>query len=230
MHDDSRETYGYPRVHKALQRKGIVCGQNRVARIMRDYGIQAKMARRFKKHSHKHHLLYSPNLLLKRKPVTAPNEVWVCDVTYIRVGKNWNYLCTIMDLCTRKIIGWCFGTSIGAHLARETLLMALENQRPKPGAILHTDQGVEFANKIFRAELKAAGLLVSKSRKGCCWDNANMESFYHTLKTEMVYFHHFKDLIEATAYIMEYIRFYNGERLHSGLHYHTPEEIERLAA
>jgi putative transposase len=197
---------------------------------MRDYGIKAKMARRFKKHSHKHHLIYSPNLLLKREPVAAPNEVWVCDVTFIRVGKNWNYLCTIMDLYTRKIIGWHFDKSIGADLAKEALLMALEDYRPQPGAILHTDQGVEFCNKVFRSELESAGLLVSKSRKGCCWDNANMESFYHTLKTEMVYFHHFADLVEAMAHIMDYIRFYNGERLHSGLDYQTPEEIELLAA
>ena len=197
---------------------------------MRDYGIKAKMARRFKKHSHKHHLIYSPNLLLKREPVAAPNEVWVCDVTFIRVGKSWNYLCTIMDLYTRKIIGWHFDKSIGGDLAKEALLMALEDYRPQPGAILHTDQGVEFCNKVFRSELDSAGLLVSKSRKGCCWDNANMESFYHTLKTEMVYFHHFADLVEAMAHIMDYIRFYNGERLHSGLDYQTPEEIELLAA
>ena len=154
----------------------------------------------------------------------------MCDVTFIRVGKNWNYLCTIMDLYTRKIIGWHFDKSIGADLAKEALLMALEDYRPQPGAILHTDQGVEFCNKVFRSELESAGLLVSKSRKGCCWDNANMESFYHTLKTEMVYFHHFTDLVEAMAHIMDYIRFYNGERLHSGLDYQTPEEIELLAA
>jgi len=231
IHKTSRETYGYPRVHAALKRQGEHCSRNRVARLMRNYGLQAKMTKRFKPHRHRHHLVLEPrNLLLDRGPVTQANEVWVCDVTYIRVGKNWNYLCTIMDLYTRKIIGWQFARSLDATVAREALLMALEENKPKAGAIFHTDRGPEFGNKALKYELDKHQLLVSKSRKGCCWDNANKESFYHTLKTEMVYFHNFKRLEEATAYIMDYIRFYNQDRLHSSLNYQSPNEYELKVA
>lgn len=231
IHQASRETYGYPRVHAVLKRQGETCGRHRVARLMRDYGIKARMARRFKKHSHRHHLMKAPqNLLLGRKPVKQANEVWVCDVTYIRVGKEWNYLCTVMDLYTRKIIGWQFSKSIGAAIAREALLMALEEHKPCPGAIFHTDQGVEFANKELMAVLVENNLQVSKSRKGCCWDNANMESFYHTLKTEMVYFQRFRTMEQAIAYIMDYIYFYNHDRVHTSLNYMSPNEYELQAA
>jgi putative transposase len=231
IHKSSRETYGYPRVHAALKQQGEPCSRNRVARLMRDYGIQAKMARRFRKHSHRHHLIRAPkNLLLDRGPVTGANQVWVCDVTYIRVGKDWNYLCTVMDLYTRKVIGWQFARKLDTTVAREALLMALESYTPQAGAIFHTDQGVEFANKGLKAMLDAHNLLVSKSRKGCCWDNAKMESFYHTLKTEMVYFQSFRHLTEALAYIIDYIHFYNHDRLHSSLNYQSPSTYEAMTA
>lgn len=231
IYQTSRETYGYPRVHAALKRQGERCGRHRVARLMQHYGIQAKMTRRFKPHRHRHHLVWEPkNLLLNRAPVTASNQVWVCDVTYIRVGRDWNHLCTIMDLYTRKIIGWQFAPSLDATVAREALLMALEENTPEPGIIFHTDRGPEFGNKALKAVLDEYQFQISKSRKGCCWDNANMESFYHTLKTEMVYFEKFKRLEEAMAYIMDYIRFYNQDRLHSSLNYQSPNEVELKVA
>lgn len=189
------------------------------------------MTRRFRKHSHQHHLLWEPgNLLLNRDPVIRSNEVWVCDVTYIRVGKRWNYLCTVMDLYTREIIGWHFSRICNARLAKEALLMALQDHQPLGGAIFHSDRGSEFANKELKAVLDEHNLLISKSRKGCCWDNANMESFYHTLKTEMVYFHQFRNLVDAIAHIMDYIRFYNHDRLHSGLGYQSPINYQLQAA
>ena len=231
IHRKSRETYGYPRVFDALRQRGETCGKHRVARLMRDNNVVAKMFRRFRKHSHQHHLLWEPrNLLLDRDPVTQPNEVWVCDVTYIRVGKHWNYLCTVMDLHTREIIGWHFSRQCNARLAKEAVLMALQDHNPGEGAIFHTDRGTEFSNKELNAVLDEHNLLVSKSRKGCCWDNANMESFYHTLKTEMVYFHHFRNLVEATAYIMDYLHFYNHDRLHSSLGYQSPINYQLQAA
>jgi len=231
IHQKNRETYGYPRVFNALRQCGETCGRHRVARLMRENNIVAKMFRRFRKHSHQHHLLWEPrNLLLNREPVSQPNEVWVCDVTYIRVGKYWNYLCTVMDLHTREIIGWHFSRKCNAQLAKEAVLMALQDHRPREGTIFHTDRGSEFANKELNAVLNKHNLLVSKSRKGCCWDNANMESFYHTLKTEMVYFHRFRNLVEATAYIMDYLRFYNHDRLHSSLDYRSPINYQLQAA
>ena len=135
-----------------------------------------------------------------------------------------------MDLYTRKIIGWHFARILNARLAKETLLMALQDNKPGPGTIFHTDRGIEFANKELKATLDEHNLLISKSRKGYCWDNANMESFYHTLKTEMVYFQSFKNLVEALAHIMDYIKFYNHDRLHSSLNYQSPINYELEAA
>jgi len=196
---------------------------------MRENGIAAKMARRFKRHTHKHELFRSStNLLLHRDPVSKPNEVWVGDVTYIRVGRKWSYLSTVMDLYSRRIIGWCFSRERNAALVKESLLMACEESTPTSATIFHSDQGSEYASKEYRKVLENSGLMVSMSRKGHCWDNAYMESFYHTLKTEMVYFQKFRHLMEATAYIMDYIRFYNNERMHSGLSCQTPDQAEML--
>lgn len=231
VHQATRETYGYPRIHKALQAQGERAGRNRIARLMRDNDIKARKARRFKRHSHRHHLITEPrNLLLQREPPQSPNEVWVGDVTYIRVGKDWHYLCTVMDLYTRKVIGWHFGKKLNAGLIREALIMAVGDKLPKPGLIFHTDRGIEFCNKEVYSFLDELSIQNSKSRKGHCWDNAAMESFFGTLKTEMVYFHKFQSLVEAVAHIMDYIRFYNYERLHSGLGYQTPVAYTEMAA
>ncbi|NNC99281.1 MAG: IS3 family transposase [Gammaproteobacteria bacterium] len=231
IHQGSRETYVYPRVYEALKRLKIQCGRNRIARIMREYGIKSKMSRRCRKHRHRHYLIHDPkNLLLNRPPPKVCNEVWVCDVTYIRVADDWNYLCTIMDLYSRKIIGWHFAPRLTKDVAYEALMMALEDNQPGDDAIFHTDRGVEFSTKYLKEALDRHGLRASKGRAGCCWDNAAMESFYHTLKTEMVYFQAFKNLVEAVAYIMDYLRFYNNDRLHSSLQYRSPEEFAKCVA
>lgn len=195
IHTTSQETYGYPRVHAQLKRNGEGCGRHRVARLMRANGIKAKGAKRFKRHSHRHHLFHdTQNLLLKRDKPTAANEVWVGDVTYIRVGKDWQYLSTVLDLYTRKVIGWHFSKVRDAALVSEALMMALEDYTPTEQTIFHSDQGIEFVNKTYRALLNEQGLKVSISRKGHCWDNATMESFFHTLKVKMVYFNGFETL------------------------------------
>ena len=231
IHEDSQERYGYPRVHAALQRKGIRCGRHRVARIMRENGIIGKTAIKFKRHRHRHHLQWnSQNLLLDHGPVTQKNQVWVGDITLIRVGKDWSYLSVVMDRFTRKIIGWTFSRRTGAEFVSESLLMALNEEQPGRGLIFHSDQGTEYASNIYHRLLEERGIRLSMSRKGHCWDNAHMESFFHTLKTEMIYFQHFRTLEEATAFIIDYIHFYNHKRLHSGLDYRTPVEQARLAA
>ena len=228
---ESRETYGYPRVHAALKARGVVCGRNRVARLMRETGLQAKMARRFKYHRHRDWLFAkTPNLLLDRPPATAANQVWVGDVSYIRVRKQWSYIAIVMDHYTRKVIGWSFSQNHDAALTHEALLMATQTSPPNIDTIFHSDQGSEYASKEYRTTLESIGLRVSMSRKGHCWDNAHMESFFGTLKTEMVYFQTFQRLEEAVAYISDYIRFYNCERLHSGLGYCTPTQYEANAA
>jgi len=227
----SRETYGYPRLYAALRAKGIVCGRHRVARIMRENGLKAKMARRFKYHRHRDWLFAkTPNLLLDQPAATAPNQVWVGDVSYIRVRKRWSYIAIVMDHYTRKILGWSFSASHDAALTREALLMAVRTSPPHAQTIFHSDQGSEYAAKDYRATLESTGLRISMSRKGHCWDNAHMESFFGSLKTEMVYFQQFKYLEEAVAYITDYIRFYNCERLHSSLGYRSPNQFEANAA
>ena len=231
VHRDSRHCYGYPRVHAELKRRGIICGKHRIARIMRENGVVGKKAVKFKRHSHRHHLQRdSRNLLLEHGLVTRKNEVWVGDVSFIRVGREWAYLSAVMDRYTRKIIGWTLSKKTGAELVAESLLMAWQEESPQAGLIFHSDQGTEYASNHYQRTLKERGIRISMSRKGHCWDNAFMESFFHSLKTEMVYFNHFQRLEEATAYIMDYIRFYNHERLHSGLGYQTPSECEIMAA
>ena len=231
VHTKSREAYGYPRVHAELKRQGITCGKHRVARLMRENGIMGKKARRFKNHRHKHHIYdASRNLLLHREPVTATNQVWVGDITFARVGKAWSYLSVVMDLYSRKIIGWTFEKNRSAELAAESFEMAANYNHYTASTIFHSDQGSEYASKQYQDVLNGRNIQISMSRKGHCWDNAHMESFFHSLKTEMIYFNHFKTLEEATAYIIDYIHFYNHERIHSGLCYLTPVECEQMAA
>jgi len=231
IHNESRCTYGYPRVHQALRQQGVVCGKHRVARLMRENGIVGKKAIRFKYHKHRHHLMKNPkNLLLNRDPVVKKNEVWVGDITFVRVNKNWNYLSAVMDLYTREIVGWSLGKTRGAALVSESLIMAANANDGTQQTIFHSDQGSDYASREFVKVLKDRKMQISMSRKGHCWDNAHMESFFHTLKTEMIYFNHFKTIEEATAYIIDYIHFYNTERLHSGLGYQSPAQFDKMAA
>lgn len=227
----SRETYGYPRIHAALQAQGVVCGRHRVARIMRENGLKARMARRFKYHRHRHLFFEGvPNLLLDSALVSAPNQIWVGDVSYIDVRGRWAYIAIVMDQHTRRILGWSFSQRHDAALVREALLMARHASPPTTTTIFHSDQGSEYANRDYRNTLEALGLRVSMSRRGHCWDNAHMESFFGSLKTEMVYFQKFQQLDEAVAYIRDYIHFYNCERLHSSLGYRSPNQFEATLA
>ena len=172
----------------------------------------------------------SKNLLLNREELTSLNQVWVGDITFIRVGKRWSYLSVVMDRYSREIIGWSFDKNRSAELVREALLMAVQSNPVEDGLIFHSDQGSEYASRVYMEALEDKGIQISMSRKGHCWDNAHMESFFQSLKTEMVYFNRFTTLEEATAYIMDYIRFYNHERLHSGIGYNSPSEYARMAA
>jgi len=198
---------------------------------MRENGIVGKKAIRFKYHKHRHHLMKNPkNLLLNREPVSAKNEVWVGDITFIRINNSWSYLSVVMDRYTREIIGWSLGKNRGAALVSESLIMAATTNGDIEKTIFHSDQGSDYASREFVSVLKDRKMEISMSRKGHCWDNAHMESFFHTLKTEMIYFNHFKTLEEATAYIIDYIHFYNTERLHSGLGYKSPVQFDKMAA
>ena len=231
VHKESREAYGYPRVHAKLNQEGICCGKHRVARLMRDNDIKGKKFRRYRKHRPLHHIAdNSTNLLRKREPVTSTNQVWVGDITFIRVAEEWSYLSVVMDLYSRKILAWSFNERRSAKLVSATVLKAVKENNCTTKTICHTDQGCEYTSHLYQNTLRDNNLLMSMSRKGHCWDNANMESFFHSLKTEMIYFNKFKTLEEAKSYIVDYMYFYNNERIHSGINYLTPVLCEKQAA
>lgn len=170
------------------------------------------------------------NQLLGRAPVSSVNEVWVGDFTYIKTNQSWIYLATVMDLYSRRIVGWSVSKKRTSSLTKDSVQMALEQRSPKPGTLFHSDQGIEYAAHSFRALLDSHSIQRSMSRQGNCYDNAYAESFFHSLKTEMVYFNSFKSAAEAVAHIMDYISFYNTKRRHSSLGYQSPVDYERLAA
>ena len=231
VHQESRECYGYLRVHAKLNQEGITCGKHRVARLMRENDIQGKKYRRYRKHRPLHHIGdNSTNLLRKRDPVTSINQVWVGDITFIRVGDHWSYLSVVMDLYSRKILSWSFAKYRSAELVSGVVANAVAENACTPETICHTDQGCEYTSHLYQNTLKDNNLKMSMSRKGHCWDNAHMESFFHSLKTEMIYFNKFETLAGAKLYIIEYMNFYNNERIHSGINYLTPVLCEKQAA
>ena len=227
-HKASDRSYGSPRVHKDLQERGTRCGVNRVARLMRETGIRAKQARRYKAttdsdHSHP----VAANLLDRQFDVAEPNRVWTADITYIWTRAGWLYLAVILDLFSRRVVGWSMGNRIDGQLTLTALRAALWNRRPPPGLLHHADRGSQYACGDYRDLLDEHGLICSMSRKGDCWDNAVSESFFKTLKVERVNDRDYWTREEAKADITDYIeRFYNRKRRHSYLGYISPVEYE----
>ena len=230
IHLAKRETYGSPRIHAELKAQGLRLGQNRVARLMRANDIRAKQKRKFKattdsKHSHP----VAPNLLARDFEATAPNQKWVADITYIPTREGWLYLAAILDLYSRMVVGWSMAGRMTRRLVLDALDMAVGRRRPGPGLLHHSDRGSQYACGDYQEALRVHGMLCSMSRKGDCWDNAPMESFFHTLKTEMIHHQDYQTRWEAKADIFEYIEvFYNRGRRHSILGYLTPAEFERI--
>ena len=234
IHKRSRETYGSPRMQAALAAEGIHVSVNRVARLMREDGLCAKTKRRFKATTQsKHDLPVAENLLDQDFTIDRPNAVWVSDITYIPTDQGWLYLATTIDLYSRRVVGWAMEAHMKTDLVLAALAMAIGTRDPGPGLLHHSDRGSQYASKRYQKALKAAEMTCSMSRKGNCYDNAVQESWYHTLKTELVFHERFETRAEATSKIFEYIEvFYNRERLHSSLGYKAPAvfESERLAA
>ena len=228
--DESRGIYGVPRVHQVLLQRGEKCGHNRVARLMQKAGLRSKTKRRFRvkttdsKHSHP----IAPDRLHQDFRASAANQVWVSDITYIPTDEGWLYLASTMDLFSRKIVGWSMASTLHATIVIDALLMAIEQRCPAAGLIHHSDRGVQYACADFRAVLDAHGFVASMSRKGNCYDNAAKESFYHTMKGELVSHERYRTRAEARASVFEYIEeFYNRQRLHSTLGYMSPSDFER---
>lgn len=223
IYQENRDVYESPRVHRALLKEGWTCGVNRVARIMRDEKLRGVQPRRkrMKTSDSEHSHAASPNLV-KDLVLTAPNQAWAGDITYIRVGKRWIYLAAVIDLFSRKIVGWALAETLHATLAIEAMV---ETRDWNPGLIFHSDRGIQYACRDFRALLGEAGLVQSMSARGNCYDNAVMESFFGTLKAEEV--GTYPDAESARRAIFDYVEtFYNRPRIHTSLGGHSPEEFE----
>lgn len=227
-HERSRGTYGAPRIHAALKRRGETCGLHRVERLMREAGIRSKVRRKFRKTTDSDHAhAIAPNLLAQDFEVFGPNQVWVSDITYIWTDEGWLYLATTMDLYSRKIVGWAMSSCITAELVVDALVMAIDLRSPPPGLVHHSDRGVQYAAHAFQGLLEENGITCSMSGKGNCYDNAVKESFFHTLKTEHCDHEHYRTRAQARSSVFEYIEvFYNRTRLHSTLGYRSPVEFE----
>jgi putative transposase len=223
----SRRTCGSPRVHAELRAEGVRVGRKRVARLMRRDGLAVARRRRRvpRTTDSRHDHPVAPNLLDRNFAAERPDTVWLADLSYIPTGEGWLYLAAIKDLATREIVGWSMADHLRAELACDALRMALQRRQPPPGLIQHSDRGVQYACKDYRAILARHGVRQSMSRKGDCWDNAPMESFFGSLKTELVHRTDFPTREAARRAIFEYVEaFYNRRRRHSGLGFLTPAQ------
>lgn len=233
VHGRHHGRYGSPRVHAALRAEGVAASRGRVARLMRRHGIRGAAARRFRPITtdSRHGLPVAPDLLGQAFQVAEPNRVWLADITYLPTAEGWLYLAAVLDLATRKIVGWAMRDHMRAELATSALVMAIQRQRPPAGLIQHSDRGSQYASRDYRDLLQAAGMRQSMSRKGCCYDNAPMESFFHTLKVELVHRTRFETRDQARREVFAYIEtYYNRQRAHSAIGYITPEQAELRSA
>ena len=230
IHQASRQTYGSPRIQVALARTGHAHGRRRIARLMRQEGLWGRVKGRFRVRTtnSNHDQPIAPNRLADLPAPSAPNQVWVGDITYIPTEEGWLYLAGVMDLYSRRIVGWAMDSNIDTQLVLAAWGMALTHRQPAPELVFHSDRGCQYASADFRHALAHGQALPSMSRKACCYDNAAMESFWSTLKQELVYRRCFKTRSEARQAIFDFIEtFYNRRRLHSSLKYLCPVDFER---
>ena len=226
----TRETYGPRRLSKHLKQKGVNVGRERVGRLMRENNIVPKTVRKFKATTNSNHNYpVADNILNRNFTVDVPGKAYVCDITYVATSEGWLYLAAVMDLYSGKIVGWAMDNTMTAGLVCDALKQAIGRSRPPRGVICHSDRGVQYASKKYRSLLKRYGFIQSMSRKGNCWDNACMESFFGTLKTELVYHEKYKTRSQAKSSIFDYVEsFYNRIRLQERLGYNSPENYEKL--
>jgi transposase InsO family protein len=232
IHQESRETYGSPSIWDALIKQGHGVGEHRVARLMRQHGIRAKTVKKWRATTQSHHRFpVAANTLHRQFMVESPNRVWAGDITYIWTAEGWLYLAVVLDLYSRIVIGWAMGHRLTVELAERALTMALANRKPTVGLLHHSDRGSQYAATSYQRLLGEHGITTSMSRTGNCWDNACVESFFGTLKRELVYHRHYTTREDATQDIFEYIEvFYNRRRRHSTLGYNSPAEYEARTA
>ena len=198
IHEDNHKVYGAPKIYEELKNQGESCGKNRVARIMRNAGIRSKTKRKFKATTNSRHKFpVTPNLVAQQFDVNTPNKVWVADITFIHTAEGWLYLAALMDLYSRRIVGWSMGNRMTRQLTIDALTMAIANRHELNGLIHHSDRGSQYASGEYQSILKEHGIICSMSRKGNCYDNAVIENFFHLLKTEWV--HHYRYVTRQQA-------------------------------
>ena len=230
IHTQFKARYGSPRMHKELVARGHACCVNTVARLMRDHGIVAKSARKFRVRTtdSNHDLPVADNLLDRQFNPSVANEVWLADITYIPTREGWLYLAAVEDLYSRRVVGWAMAEHMESRLVVDALAMAVQRRLPDEGLLAHSDRGSQYASEHYQLLLARHGITCSMSRRADCWDNAPMESFFASLKKELVHDADFATRAEARAAIFEYIEvFYNGQRRHSSLGYVSPAEYEQ---
>ena len=229
IHEDVDQVYGAPRMHRELRADGHRCGRHRVARIMRAAGLRARrrLRRRPRTTDSRHALPVAPNVLAQDFRVEAPDRVWVGDITYVPTSEGWLYLAVLLDLCSRRVVGWSIDRTIDRSLTLRALAMAMDRRKPDASLLHHTDRGSQYAATDYQLELEAAGFRCSMSRKGNCYDNAVAESFFASLKKERVHHRRWRTREDARSDLFEYIEgFYNRRRRHSALGYRSPMEYE----
>jgi putative transposase len=229
VHEHSRRLYGSPRVHRQLIRQGEKVCENTVARLMKKRKIRSRIKRRFKVRTtdsnHDHPI--AGNVLDRQFQRARPDTAWAGEITAIATDEGWLYLAAVIDLCSRKIVGWAMADHLRSELAVSALKMAITQRKPEAGLLHHSDRGVQYASEDYRALLETREMVRSMSRTGNCYDNAVTESFFSTLKCELVYLHKFATRAQASGSIFEYIEvFYNRQRIHSSLGYKSPEQFE----
>ncbi len=230
--EDSKGRYGSPRVHQALCKQGVRCSKNTVADIMREKGFKARVNRVYIRNPKVHRFFKRiGNLRIDQPEPHAINQVWVGDVTYIKVKKHWQYLAAVMDVHSRRLIGWSIGSRKNVKLTERALLHAIRKRHPPRGLIFHSDRGIEYCAYKYHDTLNRHGILPSVNRPGCCQDNAHMESFFHTIKGELIRNRNIRNESELKNLVKGYItHFYNKKRLHSALNYYSPLEFEQLVS
>ena len=229
VHEQNRGVYGSPRVFQVLKAGGEGVCENTVAKVMSEQGIRAKGRKKFvpRTTDSRHQRPVADNVLGRQFEARAPDTKWAVDITYVPTDQGWLYLAGVIDLCSRRIVGWSMADHMRTELVGDALSMALARRRPHAGLLHHSDRGAQYASEDYQHLLHSHGIECSMSGKGDCWDNAVMESFWGTLKTELVNHEHYRTRDQARASIFEYIEaFYNRVRLHSSLGYLSPEQFE----
>ncbi len=227
VHQESRGTYGSPRIYQALRQRGHCVGENRVARLMRAHGIKARVATiRYTNPKMQRYYGLIPNRQLDVQ-LEQPDQVWLGDITYIKVGAIYRYLAVVLDKYSRRVLGWSYGPRKDVRLTLEALERAVRHRRPAPGVMFHTDRGIEYAAGAFKQRLAELGFIQSMNRPGKVTDNAFIESFFHSMKSEVFHGYRFNDDRAVREVLTHYLPFYNRDRLHSSLEYATPAAFEK---